>query len=233
MSTRSLLVAVGLVVLMLGTLSFLQKKVPGTERMAKESRRITDLPVRDADRIDLKGPKGEFVFRKKGDGDWKLEKPIQGAADGTTVGRLLSEVQFVESLQTLPPGKKEEALLQSFGLGQPTRTLVIGTKEGVCKIETGRDTPIAGGVYARIQSAGQGERIAVVQNQLAEAMDKDLTEWREKRVMPLLVPDVQELLLHQGTLEVEVKKKDATWSILKPVEAPADPTSVEGVLGEI
>jgi hypothetical protein len=45
MSTRSLLVAVGLVVLMLGTLSFLQKKVPGTERMAKESRRITDLPV--------------------------------------------------------------------------------------------------------------------------------------------------------------------------------------------
>ena len=71
MSTRSLLVAVGLVVLMLGTLSFLQKKVPGTERMAKESRRITDLPVRDADRIDLKGPKGEFVFRKKGEGDWK------------------------------------------------------------------------------------------------------------------------------------------------------------------
>jgi hypothetical protein len=72
-----------------------------------------------------------------------------------------------------------------------------------------------------------------VQNQLAEAMDKDLTEWREKRVMALLVPDVQELLLHQGTLEVEVKKKDGNWSILKPVEAPADPTAVEGVLGEI
>ena len=233
MSTRSLLLAVGLVVLMLGTLSFLQKKVPGTERMAKESRRITDLPVKDADRIDLKGPKGEFVFRKKGEANWQLEKPIQGAADATTVGRLLSEVQFVESLQTLPSGKKEEALLQSFGLGQPTRTLVIGTKEGVCKVETGRDTPIAGGVYARIQSAGQGERIAVVQNQLAEAMDKDLTEWREKRVMPLLVPDVQELLLHQGTLEVEVKKKNGNWSILKPVEAPADPTAVEGVLGEI
>ncbi|NBS06644.1 MAG: DUF4340 domain-containing protein [Verrucomicrobia bacterium] len=233
MSTRSLLVAVGLMVLMLGALSFLQKKVPGTERMAKEARRITDLPVRDADRIELKGPKGDFAFRKKGEGAWDLEKPIQGAADGTTVGRLLSEVQFVESLQTLPPGKKEGALLQSFGLGQPTRTLVIRTKEGELRVETGRDTPIPGGVYARIQSAGQGERIAVVQNQLAEAMDKDLTEWREKRVMPLPVSDVQELLLHQGTLEVEVKKKEGKWSILKPVEAPADPTAVEGVLGEI
>ena len=47
MSTRSLLVSVGLVVVMLGLLSFLQKQVPGTERMAKESKRITDLPVRE------------------------------------------------------------------------------------------------------------------------------------------------------------------------------------------
>ena len=65
MSTRSLLVSVGLMLGMLGALSFLQKQVPGTERMAKESRRITDMPVREADRIELKVPKGEFVFRKK------------------------------------------------------------------------------------------------------------------------------------------------------------------------
>ncbi len=233
MSTRSLLVAVGLMVVMLGALSFLQKKVPGTERMAKESRRITDLPVREASWIDLKGPKGEFVFRKKEGGDWQLEKPIQGTADGATVGRLLSEVQFVESLQTLPEGKKEESLLQSFGLGQPSRTLVIGTKEGECKIEVGRETPVAGGVYTRVRSGGQVERIAVVQNQLTEAMDKDLTGWREKRVLPLVVPEVQELLMHQGTLEVEVKKKESGWLITKPVEAPADPTAIQGVLGEI
>ena len=233
MSTRSLLVSVGLMLGMLGALSFLQKQVPGTERMAKESRRITDMPVREADRIELKVPKGEFVFRKKEGEEWQLEKPIQGAADGTAVGRLLSEIQFVESLQTLPSGKKDEAMMQNFGLGQPSRTLVIRMKEGVCQIETGRDTPIAGGVYTRIQSGKEGERIAVVQSQLTEAMDKDLTEWREKRVMPLLVPDVQELLLHQGTLEVEVKKKDGEWSILKPVEAPADPVAVMGVLGEI
>jgi hypothetical protein len=142
-------------------------------------------------------------------------------------------VQFVESLQTLPEGKKEESLLQSFGLGQPSRTLVIGTKEGECKIEVGRETPVAGGVYTRVRSGGQVERIAVVQNQLTEAMDKDLTGWREKRVLPLVVPEVQELLMHQGTLEVEVKKKESGWLITKPVEAPADPTAIQGVLGEI
>jgi hypothetical protein len=64
-------------------------------------------------------------------------------------------------------------------------------------------------------------------------MDKDLTGWREKRVLPLLVPEVQELLMHQGALEVEVKKKESGWLIAKPVEAPADPTAMEGVLGEI
>lgn len=73
MSTRSLLVSVGLVVVMLGLLSFLQKQVPGTERMAKESKRITDLPVRESDRINLKGVKGSLFFGKRGRGSgcWK------------------------------------------------------------------------------------------------------------------------------------------------------------------
>ncbi|MCX6935778.1 MAG: DUF4340 domain-containing protein, partial [Verrucomicrobia bacterium] len=230
---RSLLVSLGLVLLLMGALSFLQKKVPGTERMTKESRRITNLPVREADRIDLTGPKGSFVFRKKAEGDWRLEKPIAGGADAVSVGQLLSEIQFVESLQTLPSGKKEESQLQTFGLGQPTRTLVVGTKEGELTIDTGRETPIAGGIYVRIRQPGRGEKIAVVQNQLAEAMDKDLTGWREKRVLPLQIPDVQELLLHQGTLEVDVIKKDGEWAILKPVEAQADPTDVANVLGEL
>ena len=162
-----------------------------------------------------------------------MEKPIVGDADAATVGQLLSEVQFVESLQVLSPGEKQEALLQSFGLGQPTRTLVVGTREGELKIETGRNTPIAGGVYVRVRQNGQREKIAVVQSQLTEAMDKDLTGWREKRVLPLQVPDVQELLLHQGTLEVEVKKKEGQWILSKPVEASADPTAVNTVLGEI
>ena len=73
MSTRSLLVSVGLMVVMLGALSFLQKKVPGTERMAKESRRITDLPVREANWIDLRGLKGNSFFAKRRVeiGSWK------------------------------------------------------------------------------------------------------------------------------------------------------------------
>ena len=122
MSARSFLISLGLVLALLIALSVLQKREPGTERGARESRRITDLPVRDAERIELTGPKGSFSFRKKAEKEWLLEKPIQGAADAKSVTQLLSEIQFVETLQKIPEGKKEEALLQSFGLGQPTRT---------------------------------------------------------------------------------------------------------------
>ena len=52
MKTRSLLVAVGLLGLMLGALSFLQKKVPGTERMEKESRRLSESSLREATRAE-------------------------------------------------------------------------------------------------------------------------------------------------------------------------------------
>ena len=234
MSTRGLLVATGLMVFLLGALSFLQKKTPGTERGERESKRLTLLPVREADRIDLKTTKGTFSFRKPKDGEWQLLQPVETGADAATVGQLLSEVQFVETLQTFPKEANTEANLQNFGLGQPTRTLTVGTPGGELAVEMGRETPIPGGVYVRARQPGSGERLLVVQNQLAETMDKDLSAWREKRMFPLVVPEVTELWLRQGTLEVEVKKNEAgNWGILKPVEAPADPASIHSVLGEI
>lgn len=233
MKTRSLLVASGLLFLMLGALSFLQKKVPGTERREKESRRLSEISLREATQVELTGPKGSFVFAKKGEGDWRIEKPLATQADSTVVGKLLSDVQFMERLQTLPRGQVHEGMLQTFGLGQPIRTLVVRTKEGEWKIEVGRETPVSGGVYCRVRGSRGPEEIAVVEKHLAEVLDQDLSAWREKRILPLVVPDVQELLLHQGTLEVEIKKKDGEWAMLKPVEAPADPSAVASVLGEI
>ena len=85
----------------------------------------------------------------------------------------------------------------------------------------------------RVRQSGRAEVISVVQKQLAEAMDRDLTEWREKRVLPFPVGEVEEILLHQGALEVEIGKKDGEWLIRKPVEAPADPAAVGSVLGEL
>ena len=144
MSTRGLLVAAGLLLLMLGTLSFLQKKTPGTERGEKESKRLTLLPVRDADRIELTTGKGTFLFQKPKDGEWQISKPVETGADGATVGQLLSEVQFVERMQTLPKEAATEANLQTFGLGQPSRTLKVSTPEGELALEIGRETPIPG-----------------------------------------------------------------------------------------
>jgi len=234
MSTRGLLIAAGLLLMMLGALSFLQKQTPGTERGERESKRMTMLPVREADRFELKTAKGTFSFRKPKDGEWQLLKPVETGADATTVGQLLSEVQFVEKLQTFPGEARTEANLQTFGLGQPTRSLTLATPEGELSVEIGRETPIAGGGSAKVRQPRSGEQLFVVQNQLAEAMDKDLNAWREKRVFPLVVPEVKEFWMRQGATEVEIQKtEEGAWMVRKPVEAPADPVAVQGVLGEI
>ena len=234
MSTRGLLVAAGLLLLMLGALSFLTKKTPGTERGEKESKRLTLLPVRDANQIELTTAKGAFLFRKPKDGEWQLTQPVGTGADGAVVGQLLSEVQFVERMQTLPKEANTEANLQTFGLGQPSRILKVATPEGELSVEIGRETPIPGGVYARVRQPRTEGQLVVLQNQLAEAMDKDLNAWREKRVFPLVVPEVTEFWMRQGAVEVEIQKMpEGAWVIRKPVEAPADPGAINSVLGEI
>jgi len=234
MSTRGLLVAAGLLLGMLGALSFLQKQTPGTERGERESKRMTLLPVREADRIELKTAQGTFSFQKPKDGEWKLLQPVETGADATTVGQLLSEIQFVEKMQGFPPEAQTEVNLQTFGLGQPSRTLTVATPEGELFVEIGRATPIPGGLYARVKQPKRGQELMVLQNQLAEAMDKELTAWREKRIFPLVIPEVQEFRARQGAVEVEIQKTaEGAWLIRKPVEAPADPAAVNSVLGEI
>jgi hypothetical protein len=234
MSTRGLLVAAGLLLVMLGALSFLQKQTPGTERGEKESKRMTLLPVREANRIELTTARGTLVFEKPKDGEWQMVQPVKTGADGGTVGQLLSEVQFVERLQTLPKEADTEANRQMFGLGQPSRRLKVVTPEGELAVEIGRETPIPGGIYARVKQPRTGEQLLVLQNQLAETMDKDVNAWREKRVFPLVVPEVTELRLRQGAGEVEIQKTaEGAWMIRKPVEAPADPGTMNSVLGEI
>ena len=234
MSTRGLLVAAGLLHLMLGALSFLQKQTPGTERGDREAKRMTLLPVRDADRIELKTALGSFSFRKPKDGEWQLLQPVETGADAATVGQLLSEIQFVEKIQSFPPEARTEVNLQTFGLGQPSRTLTVVTPEGELSVEIGRETPIPGGIYARVKQPKRGEELMVLQNQLAEALDKELTAWREKRIFPLVIPEVREFRARQGVVEVEIQKTpEGAWVIRKPVEAPADPAAVNSVLGEI
>jgi len=50
----------------------------------------------------------------------------------------------------------------------------------------------------------------------------------------LVVPEVTELGMRQGAVEVEIQKTpEGAWVIRKPVEAPADPATVNSVLGEI
>ena len=234
MSTRGLLVAAGLLLLMLGALSFLQKQTPGTERGDREAKRMTLLPVRDADRIELKTALGSFSFRKPKDGEWQLLQPVETGADAATVGQLLSEIQFVEKIQSFPPEARTEVNLQTFGLGQPSRTLTVVTPEGELSVEIGRETPIPGGIYARVKQPKRGEELMVLQNQLAEALDKEMTAWREKRIFPLVIPEVREFRARQGVVEVEIQKTpEGAWVIRKPVEAPADPAAVNSVLGEI
>lgn len=234
MSTRGLLIAAGFLLLLLGALSFLQKQTAGTERAEREAKRMTLLPVRDGDRIELTTAMGTFSFRKPKDGEWELVQPVKTGADPAAVGQLLSEIQFVERMQTFPKEARTEANLQNFGLGQPSRTLTVATPEGLLSVEIGRETPIPGGVYARVNQPRGGDQLLVVQNQLAQAMDKDLNAWREKRVFPLVVPEVKELRMRQGAVEVEIRKTpDGAWIIHKPVEAPADPGTVHSVLGEI
>jgi hypothetical protein len=84
-------------------------------------------------------------------------------------------------------------------------------------------------LYARITQDGR-DSLAVVEQTLLAAIQKNLNQWRSSVVFSFDPGRVRGLTLHQEGRDVEVLKDGGGWKISKPLTAGADENEVRGFL---
>jgi hypothetical protein len=106
---------------------------------------------------------------------------------------------------------------------------VEGDKEPK-RILLGEKTPANSGVYAKFPA---GNRVFLVGTALETAADKSTFDFRDKAALTFDQTKVTSLELASTAQTIRLEKTGEDWKLVKPVQAPADFVSVNGVLGQL
>ena len=98
------------------------------------------------------------------------------------------------------------------------------------RILFGEKTPTSSGIYAKLPS---NNRIFLVASTVETALDKSPFDFRDKAALAFDQTKVTSLELASSAQTIRLEKSGEEWKLVKPVQAPADFVSVNGLIGQL
>jgi hypothetical protein len=219
-----------LLVLALGLgayLYFIDAKKPVTEENAKQ--KVFSADSSKIDQLEVKSATGEVTTLKKEASGWTITKPIQAPADQNNVSDVASSVASLEQDRVVDENPSD---LKTYGLASPRIEVsfhVTGDKEPK-RILVGDKNATGVGLYAKVPNE---KRVFLIGNPLETSFNRSTFDLRDKTALKFDATKVDSVELASKDQTVRVVKTGEEWKLVKPIEAPADYTSVEGLLGQL
>ena len=174
------------------------------------SKSLLDTPVSEVTRLTVvSGPNRVVVSREalpdKSMGPWRIEVPIADLASGSFVERMLSDLAASRVSEFPPVGASD---LSRIGL-QPPNAVVTVQKgvEIVANISFGAAKADTNGkIYAK-----DDHLVMLVDDRVAEDLDKEFSAYRESRLSPLEPFLVRRITFDSDDVKVGAEKVEREW----------------------
>ncbi len=167
-----------------------------------------------------------IIFKKQGE-RWVIKQPVDTLADSTTVDSLLRNIEEAKIDRTFKDGGQRA---QEYGLKNPRLTLKVITSTDEKILRVGNDDYSATKVY--VQHEG-GPEVYLTSDSILTMADKDLMDWRNKKVLLFNRYKVQTIQIEREMGRLELKKENDKWRIENPLAEPADQSAVTGLLSSL
>ena len=217
-----------LVVMALGVWVYFVER-PGMEADQAPDRLLT-VKAEDVASIILSYPDRPSIELLRERSGWRMTGPIESAADGQAVERLLTTIEELELERRI--GADERQAMEVYGLGEQGEqaNLELGLADGstLPAIIVGRTTPVGFSAFARLAGS---EEIAVTPLLFHTGVKKYPFDLREKRLLVFEPKNVIAIELsspEKGTIGLQ--RQGNRWRITTPVTDEADREQVEGLL---
>ncbi len=211
-----------------GYLYFFESERPVADPDAKTP--VFNYDAAKINQVEIKSSSGEVTALRKGAGDaWTIVKPVDAPADRNSISDVVTNLSKLEEQRVVD---ENAADLKAYGLAEPRVDVtfhVDGEKEPK-RILLGEKTPASSGTYAKLPSSN---RVFLVDTALEAAVDKPTFDFRDKAALAFDQAKVTSLELVSGAQAIRLEKSDNEWKLVKPLQAPADFVSVNGVLGQL
>ena len=209
------------------------RSVRKPEGLALSSMDVREIVSVEIDRAAGAGGRRETVSIEKVDGIWRLKSPVEAAADGESVKRLVDAVVFARPEHSL--SENDMARMgrspRDFGLAVPLYSVTVFDGERRETFRIGRKTAAGDEVYA-LRDGDSG--VFTVPAALAGELSRPVVEFRRRRLFAVGSGSVMGVALKDsGEALTRLAKTDGQWRIVNPVEAPADRKMVEELIADL
>lgn len=191
---------------------------PAILKLDQNSITKLELKKKDADPI---------VLTKSDSGNWQITAPKQLRADQSSVTSVASTLSSLNSERVVEDKASD---LQNFGLDQPVIEVDLTAKDKTQKLLLGSDTPAGGAVYAMLSG---DPRLFTVASYTKTSVDKNLSDLRDKRLLPVDADKVSQIEVIQKKSDIEFGRNKDAWQILKPKPMRADSIQVGDLVREL
>ncbi len=169
------------------------------------SRSLVDVSTADITRVTVaRGPNRVVAVRDASRG-WRLEQPVSDLASGTFVDQLLADLAGVRATEFPAVGPAD---LPRIGLAPPGAEVVLEKgSEVLSRLAFGAARADAAGKLF----ASRDGVVMVVDDRAQESLGKELSAFRESRLLPLDSWLVTRVVLESGALRAGAEKLDGKW----------------------
>lgn len=222
---RSFLVLVVVAAALGGLLYYDSKRPPSDGK--KQEKVFPDAQSDKIDQITVKSEKGETTTAAKQGDRWQQTQPMAVPADEAEISGITSNLASLEVQRVV---EEQPGDLKPFGL-DPARLEVSFRQGGKDhKLLLGGKTPTGGDLYARTSDK---PRVFIVASYLDTTFNKTPFDLRDKTILKFDRDKADRLDIEAPDRTLKIAKQGADWRITAPVDARADFSVIEGILGRL
>ncbi len=185
----------------------------------------------DASKIDglkVKSGPQETTLSKSG-GSWQIVQPTPGKADESEVSGITSSLGSLEVDRVVDekPGN-----LKQYGLADPRVVVAFkaaGEKD-YRQLYLGDKTATGGALYAKLPKQ---PRVFLVSGYLDSTFNRTPFDLRDKTILRFNRDKVDTVAVNAAPANVEFSKAGEDWKMTRPIQATADYSAVEGLVGRL
>ncbi len=222
LSTLALLVVLGVVG---GYAYFVASKAEDSTGVTRD-RLFPGLSSDAIEEITVKSESGDTTTLKKVDNKWTMSAPVQTRASDIDASGMTSGLSGMEIIRVVDENPSD---VKDYGLDAPSIEVsfkATGTSPSG-KLLVGKKTATGGSMYAR----KDGDKRVVIIGEFHETtFNKSTFDLRDKAIVTFDRGKVDGFDVVKGASTFEVAKKDADWSLTKPIVARADASAADGLL---
>ena len=216
-------IVVVILLAIVGVYAFYTAHQPGPEATPK----LFSVAPKDIEKIELRAPGRDIVIERAGKDQWRIVKPIQAKADRIAADGIADAIANVQITSAID---KKPSDLAPFGLARPAVVVTAYTRDNKAlpQITVGQNTPVGNSAYI---TAANKPGILLVSNSFPAQVNKSVDDLRSRILLAMKPEDVRKIVLDEGVGKtLELDRKGAHWTIVKPRPYPADDAAVKRLL---